>query len=53
MGGQSDQRGPWLLALGALAVGVVALGIEGYRAIRERNRQDESPAGSDLGVARG
>ena len=44
MSDRSDQRGPWLLALGALAVGVVALGVEGYRAIREHNRQDDSSA---------
>ena len=42
MDDQTDQRGPWLLALGALAVGVVALGIETYRAIRGRSRRDDS-----------
>ncbi len=41
----SDQRGPWLLALGALAVGIVALGVEGYRTIRARNRRDDSTDG--------
>ena len=42
MDDRSDQRGPWLLALGVLAVGVVALGIETYRVIRGRSRRDDS-----------
>ena len=42
MGDRSDQRGPWLLALGALALGVVALGIETYRIIRGHSRRDDS-----------
>lgn len=41
----SDQTGPWLLALGALAIGGVALGVEGYRVVRDRNRQADSTDG--------
>ena len=33
-----NQNGPWVLALGALLIGVVAISVEGYRAIRKRLR---------------
>ncbi len=35
-----DQRGPWVLALGALAIGGVAFSVEAYRALRDRRRGD-------------
>jgi hypothetical protein len=35
----NNQKGPWLLALGALLIGVIAISIEGYRAVRKRLRQ--------------
>ncbi len=31
-----DQRGPWVLALGALAIGGVAFSVEAYRALKGR-----------------
>jgi hypothetical protein len=42
MSDRSDQRGPWLLALGALAIGIMALAVEGCRLIRERSRPDDA-----------
>ena len=37
-----DQRGPWVLALGALAIGGVAFSVEAYRALRDRRRGGEN-----------
>lgn len=38
----SDQKGPWALALGVGLIGVVAVSIDGYRAVRRRLRQNDS-----------
>lgn len=35
-----DQRGPWLLALGALAIGVLAFLVSGARRLVRRVRRD-------------
>ena len=40
-GPDDDQRGPWVLALGALAIGGVAFSVEAYRALRDRRRGGE------------
>jgi hypothetical protein len=37
----NDQKGPWLLALGALLIGGIAISVEGYRAVRNRLRRDD------------
>lgn len=41
-----DLTGPWLLALGALAVGAGAVATEGLRRLRERTPARERDAGS-------
>ena len=38
--GSDDQRGPWLLALGALAIGVLAFLVAGARRLFERVRRN-------------
>jgi hypothetical protein len=43
----NDQKGPWLLALGALLIGVVAISIEGYRAVRNRLRRTDDSSSNE------
>ncbi len=43
----NDQKGPWLLALGALVIGGVAISVEGYRAVRKRLREEDDSSGNE------
>ncbi|HET7325187.1 MAG TPA: hypothetical protein VFJ06_12740 [Halococcus sp.] len=43
----TDQKGPWLLALGALVIGGVAISVEGYRAVRRRFREDDESTSNE------